>query len=227
MSYDLIVVGGGTAGMVCAIAAAEHGAHPVVIEKTDDVGGTLHMSSGQLSAAGTRRQRERGIEDHPDRHFDDVMRIGRGAADPALVRLAVDEAARTLDWLEAIGIEFEPETPAIYLGHEPYSIPRTCWGPEGGRSILKVLRRRWDQERAAGRISVLFEHAVQELIVERRTRHWRARVGPGRREDAARACHGPGHRRLRRRPRVVRRPHAAGRAPHLPPAGARRRATAS
>lgn len=165
-SWDLIIVGGGTAGIVCAISAAEAGAHPLVVEKTDDVGGTLHLSSGQLSAAGTRRQRAHDIEDDPERHFEDVMRLSRGTADPVVVRRAVEEAPHTIDWLEDIGFEFVPEVPAIYYGHEPYSIPRTYWGPEGGRSVLAVLRRRWDEERAAGHITVRFEHRATDLIVD-------------------------------------------------------------
>lgn len=161
---DLIVVGGGTAGMACAIIAAEHGARVVVVEKTDNFGGTLHLSSGQLSAAGTRRQRTRGIEDSPDRHFDDLMRLSNGHADAALVRLAVDEAPHTIDWLEELGFEFDPSTPALYYGHEPYSRPRTYWGPEGGRSVLRALTGRWTELVEASQITVLFRHRADELI---------------------------------------------------------------
>jgi fumarate reductase flavoprotein subunit len=164
---DLLVVGGGTAGMACAIVAAEAGAEVVVVEKTGDVGGTLHLSSGQLSAAGARRQRERGIDDDsPDRHFEDVMRLSRGTADPVIVRKAVEEAAATIDWLDDLGFEFAPEAPAIYYGHEPYSMPRTYWGPEGGRSILRVMRPLFDRQVAAGRIRPLFEHRAAALIQE-------------------------------------------------------------
>jgi fumarate reductase flavoprotein subunit len=161
---DLIVVGGGTAGMACAITAAEAGARVVVVEKTDDLGGTLHLSAGQLSGAGTRRQRTRGIEDSPDRHFEEVMALGHGHADPVLVRLAVDEAPHTIDWLEELGFEFAPESPALYYGHEPYSRPRTHWGPEGGRSVLRALNARWSELADSGRITVLFRHPADELI---------------------------------------------------------------
>lgn len=163
---DVVVVGGGTAGLACAIAAAEAGARVVVVEKTDDVGGTLHVSTGQLSAAGTRRQRERGIDDSPDRHYDDVMRIGRGTADPALVRRAVDEAAATLDWLEELGLELVPKTPVVYRGHEPYSVARTCWGPRGGRSILAALRPAFEAHVAAGRVGLLLRHRALALLRE-------------------------------------------------------------
>jgi fumarate reductase flavoprotein subunit len=125
IKFDIVVCGAGTAGLPCAIAAAEAGATVAVIEKDDQVGGTLHISSGQMSAAETRIQRAREIEDTTDAHFDDVMRLGHRKNDPALVRLAVEEAPRTIDWLEELGFPFPDDVPIIFHGHEPYSTPRT------------------------------------------------------------------------------------------------------
>jgi fumarate reductase flavoprotein subunit len=164
--FDVVVVGAGTAGLACAIEAAERGARVAVVEKSDSVGGTLHVSGGHMSAAGTRRQRERGIEDSPDLHYEDVMRISQGEADPALVRLAVDEAAHTLDWLDDLGFPFDPTTPAIVYGHEPYSQPRTHWGVDGGRSILATLAPVWEGHVAAGRIEPKLAHELLGLARE-------------------------------------------------------------
>ena len=94
--FDVIVVGAGSAGLPCAILAAERGARVAVIESSSEIGGTLHVAGGHLSAAGTRRQQERGIQDTPDDHYADVIRINRGTSDPTLVRLAVDHAAATV-----------------------------------------------------------------------------------------------------------------------------------
>ena len=69
----IIVVGAGTAGMCCAIRAAELGAKVLVIEKDSLVGGTLHVTAGHMSGGGTKRQAEKGIEDSPTLHFEDVM----------------------------------------------------------------------------------------------------------------------------------------------------------
>ena len=65
MEADLIVCGAGTAGLACAILAAEGGARVTVVEKDVEIGGTLHLSAGQMSAAGSRLQRSKGIEDSP------------------------------------------------------------------------------------------------------------------------------------------------------------------
>ena len=166
VGVDLIVVGAGTAGIPCAITAAEAGAKVAVVEKHDEVGGTLFVSAGQMSAAGTRQQRARGIEDTADAHFEDVMRIGHGKNDPAIVRLAVDEAAATVNWLEEIGYPMPEEMPIQNPGHELYSADRTYWAPELGQAILNTLRPRFDDLVAAGRIELLLEHSLTELITD-------------------------------------------------------------
>jgi fumarate reductase flavoprotein subunit len=164
MSWDFIVAGAGTAGLTTAIFAAQRGARVLLLEAAERVGGTLHWSSAQMSGAGTRRQAERGIQDHPDLHFDDVMRITAGRANPELVRLAVDHAADTLNWLEDEGFDFEPTTPVIFHGHQAYGRARTYWGREEGRSILAVLERRLNAAIATGQVELLLKTQFRELL---------------------------------------------------------------
>ena len=164
--FDIVVCGAGTAGLACSIAAAEAGARVVVVEKDVEIGGTLHLSAGQMSAAGSRLQSAKGIDDSPDRHFEDVMRIGQGRNDPELVRLAVGEAAATIDWLEELGFPFPEEMPIIYHGHDPYTRPRTYWGPEMGVSILRTIAPRFEELVAEGAVTLLLGHRLRELVVE-------------------------------------------------------------
>ncbi len=55
--YDVIVVGAGTAGLPTAINATEREARILLLDKSDDIGGTLHVTAGQMSAAPTECQR--------------------------------------------------------------------------------------------------------------------------------------------------------------------------
>ena len=130
--YDVIVVGAGTAGIPAAGFAAMRGARVLLIEAADRIGGTLFLSGGNMSAGGTRVQAAKGIDDSPDRHYDDIMRISRYSADSTMVRLAVDNAPDTIHWLLDIGFEMLPEMPVINYGHEAYTVPRTYWGPKLG-----------------------------------------------------------------------------------------------
>ncbi|MEZ5500674.1 MAG: FAD-dependent oxidoreductase [Steroidobacteraceae bacterium] len=165
--YDVIIVGAGTAGLPAAIVAAERGARVLLLEAAPAVGGTLFLSTGQMSAAGTRLQRSKGIEDSPQQHYDDVMRISRNTADPVLVRLAVNEAAATFDWLMDLGLKPLPEHPILGAAHEPYSVARYAWGANGGRDILGVLTAPLAAQVAAGRIDLALDTSVTALLTDR------------------------------------------------------------
>ncbi|MBM3502363.1 MAG: FAD-dependent oxidoreductase [Alphaproteobacteria bacterium] len=166
--WDVIVIGGGTAGMPTAIFAARRGAKVLVLERADELGGTLHLSSGQMSAAGTKRQAKVGIQDSADDHYDDVMRICKDTADPTLVRLAVDHAAETYDWLEQEGFVPIEGHPVLGHAHEPYRTRRYYWGPDMGRSILKTLLPLFQAEVKKGGVTLQLETTVTALVTDAR-----------------------------------------------------------
>jgi len=136
---DIAIIGAGTAGMPIAIEAAQAGASIVVIEQSDRIGGTLHVSAGQMSGAGTQLQQSKGIVDSPAEHVADARRISRETCNVPLVTKAAALAGETIDWLMAQGFDVDPACPAILHLHEAYRVRRTYWGREGGRSILKIL----------------------------------------------------------------------------------------
>ncbi|MCB2106640.1 MAG: FAD-binding protein [Rhodobacteraceae bacterium] len=162
--WDIIIVGGGTAGIPAGIFAAQRNAKVLIIEASQQLGGTLFLSTGQMSAAGTQLQAAKGIADTPQMHFDDVMRISKKTADPALVKLAVFNAAETFDWLTANGLQPLPEHPVLGLAHEPYSAKRYAWGEEGGISILDVIEPLALAEVNAGRLVIQRATRVRELL---------------------------------------------------------------
>lgn len=162
--FDLVVVGAGTAGMPAAIEASGLGLKVLVVEGSDRLGGTLWRSWAQMSAAGTSLQRAKGIRDEPHLHFDDVMRISKGTADPTLVRLAVNHAPRVIEWLLGMGFDVDPASPAILHFHEPYSLPRTYWGRRGGRSVLDVLIPAFEKATRTGDVTVQMQTRLTSLL---------------------------------------------------------------
>lgn len=52
MTADVAVVGGGFAGMVSAVRAAEQGAHVVLLERSGQLGGNARFAMGWISGAG-------------------------------------------------------------------------------------------------------------------------------------------------------------------------------
>lgn len=162
-SFDALIVGGGGAGIMAALFAARGGARMALVERAERLGGCLLVANGQMSAAGTRLQREQGIADSADLHFEDVMRISRGTADPALVRLAVENAATTFDWLCDQGFTVEPGHPVLGNSHEPYSRPRYYWSRERGHAVLACLEPLLAQQVGRGAISLWCETGIDAL----------------------------------------------------------------
>ncbi len=165
--YDLVIIGAGTAGIPAAIFAAARGASVLVLDAAATIGGTLWLSSAQISAAGTRVQRQQGIVDTPDLFFQDLMRISRGTIDQSIARLAVDNAATTVDWLMDNGYELLPGYPVKGIAHEPYSVPRYYWSALRGIGILNAMRPQFMQGVEAGKIDLLLEHRAVALSTDR------------------------------------------------------------
>ena len=47
-TFDVVVLGGGIGGLSAALAAFEHGLRPVLLEKSDQLGGTTSDSYGLI-----------------------------------------------------------------------------------------------------------------------------------------------------------------------------------
>lgn len=165
--FDAVVVGAGGAGLATTIAAAGAGARLLLVEKTDRLGGMLHIANAEMSGAGTRRQRARGIDDDPERHWADVRRIAHDLCDAELAGRSVRAQGETIDWLDGLGFEFDPLCPGLIHGHEVYATPRTYWGVRLGRSVLEVLAAEVDRLAEQGRVSILVGARAERLLSDR------------------------------------------------------------
>lgn len=95
----VVVIGGGGCGLTAALAAHQAGAEVLVLERDPSTLGTTAMSTGLIPAAGTRQQRERGIEDSPERFARDIVAKARGQTDERMALALARESARTVEWL--------------------------------------------------------------------------------------------------------------------------------
>lgn len=115
--FDVIVIGGGGAGLAAAAEAARLGRKTILLEKNPDIGGSTSWSVGSISATNTPHQLGRGILDSPDEHFDDLELLAGGYANRdnrSLRRILVDHTNEMMDWLNSIGLVFvgpNPEPP--------------------------------------------------------------------------------------------------------------------
>lgn len=99
IEVPVVVVGAGAAGLTAALAARDAGADVLLIERDENPRGSTSMSQGYACAAGTKIQREKGIDDDADRFYDDIMARTKNKADPRIARTVADNSGQTIDWL--------------------------------------------------------------------------------------------------------------------------------
>lgn len=104
---DVVVIGGGNAGLAAATEASAAGAKVVLLEKMSFLGGNTLRSGGAYNSVDPVRQSKQGIEDSIQKHYEQTLAGGDNAADPALVRIFAEGAPEGLKWLEGMGMKFD------------------------------------------------------------------------------------------------------------------------
>ncbi|HWU02770.1 MAG TPA: FAD-dependent oxidoreductase [Novosphingobium sp.] len=163
---DVLVVGAGTAGIPAALGAAQRGLDVLLVEAAQDVGGTLHLSSASISAAGTSLQAAHGIEDSAEQHFADALRINHGTGDHALLRRWTQDAAEMVEWLLSIGWTCTPDTGVFAPEHDLYSQPRTYRSTHQGFEVLDAYRAELARVQAAHKLDISLGTRMTDLLVE-------------------------------------------------------------
>jgi fumarate reductase flavoprotein subunit len=110
LSTDIVVVGGGIAGVSAAIAAAQNGAKVILVERQAFLGGSSGLASGVFDLGGTDLQKAKGIEDTPDafnQYLLDAARGQGGERDPRQTFMVATHGNELISWLTSHGVVFE------------------------------------------------------------------------------------------------------------------------
>ena len=92
---DVVVAGAGGAGLAAAYEAGRAGARAIVFEKQQRLlESSTAISVGRFSFAGTDIQLAHGVHDSNELLSRDILQVGRGRNDPALVQAYVDHQDR-------------------------------------------------------------------------------------------------------------------------------------
>src|SRR5688572_12462723 len=120
--YDVLVMGGGVAGLSAAVRAARTGCSVIVVTK--DV---LGASATQYAQGGVAAAFQEDV-DSPELHFADTITAGAALCDEDAVRVLVEEGPQRILDLVALGAEFDRSD------DETYALTR-----EGGHSVARIL----------------------------------------------------------------------------------------
>lgn len=120
---EIVVIGAGLAGMSAALSAAEAGASTILIEKM----GTFQTRGHHTAFVDSRLQKKLGIEVDKEEFIRSFMKHSANKADQRLIRMWVEGAHETADWMldmaDAIGLEvsiFNFPPPASFNNADEY-----------------------------------------------------------------------------------------------------------
>jgi fumarate reductase flavoprotein subunit len=156
--FDVIVVGGGGAGLAAAIEAKRAGASVLICEAADRLGGSTALSGGLVLAADTKFQKAQGITDSADDFYDYIMIMNRWEIEAAVARRYADESGATIDWLVDLGIEFEPTLYPVALS----PVPRGHSPKESGFGIVKAMSSAINKLRVETALNVRIEQLLTD-----------------------------------------------------------------
>lgn len=151
---DIIVVGGGNAGLPAAITAHDKGAKVIVLETSGGMASSLAMIMGGTPFAGTDMQKEEGIEDSADMLYEEAVEVSGGSQE--LWRAIADRQLEVYEWLKSIGAK-----PELLLRAPGHRLNRNIRFEGHGPGLCKTLREATEDKK----IDVRHKHRAEKLIV--------------------------------------------------------------
>jgi L-aspartate oxidase len=155
-SFDVLVLGGGIAGLTAAIAAARRWRVGLLTKSTFEET-TTFLAQGGIAAAI-------GEGDSPQLHFDDTLKAGAGLCDEEAVRVLVNEGPDRVRELMEICPRFDKVDGQIVLGREgAHSLPRIvhAGGDATGSEVSSALA---EAARVGSRVQLYEDEFVIDLL---------------------------------------------------------------
>ena len=169
---DVLIIGGGIAGIVSALELLDSGKKIVLLDRDDPskFGGLAKESFGGILMVGTPQQKLTGIKDNPEKAFQDWCRIADFGPEDNYPKLWAQYYAQNClrdiyHWLSKRGVRFFPVVHWVERGHhrKGNSVPRfhMVWGT--GKELIDSLVKVLNRHKNRRNLSVHFHHQVESL----------------------------------------------------------------
>eukprot|EP01087_Luapelamoeba_hula_P009054 TRINITY_DN230_c0_g1_i1.p1 TRINITY_DN230_c0_g1~~TRINITY_DN230_c0_g1_i1.p1 ORF type:complete len:640 (+),score=130.61 TRINITY_DN230_c0_g1_i1:145-2064(+) len=165
-SNQVIIVGGGLAGLSTAHTVLERGGSVVVIDKNSFLGGNSTKATSGINGALTKTQIGQSIGDSVQKFYEDTAHSARGAVRPELVKVLTYQSGSAVEWLqEAFGLDL-----SLVSRLGGHSFPRTHRGKERfpGMTITYALMEKLEDIAKAhpNRARIITKARVTKFVKE-------------------------------------------------------------
>ncbi|MGA5201309.1 fumarate reductase/succinate dehydrogenase flavoprotein subunit [Streptomyces variegatus] len=149
LTCDVLVIGGGTAGTMAALTAAEHGANVLLLEKAHvRHSGALAMGMDGVNNAVIPGRAE------PDDYVAEITRANDGIVDQSTVRQTATRGFDMVQRLESYGVKFEKDEHGDYSVRQVHRSGSYVLPMPEGKDVKKVLYRQLRRREMRERIRI-------------------------------------------------------------------------
>ena len=159
MDYDVVVVGSGLSGSVCALRCVQNGLKVLLVEKLNSLGGSSALSTLRMAVCECEFQKMANIKDSKEIFFEDIKRVTNGMNHDNLTRKVVANSNFALEFLLSNGVKFKDEV-ILQDGH---SVARTIVPKNGSYGVLNPL---YEKLLNARNCDILIEHEMINLKID-------------------------------------------------------------
>jgi succinate dehydrogenase/fumarate reductase flavoprotein subunit len=160
LKTEVLIIGGGAAGLRAAIEARTLGADVCILSKGPLArSGITPLAYASFQAAfGTNDAR-----DNPDIHYQDIIEEGRSLSDQCLARVLADESIPRARDLEKFGVKFKKQNGKFFQVHHPgQTYPRCIFIKGMGFGLVTGLKNEIYRH---SNIKILEDFCVSHLLV--------------------------------------------------------------
>ncbi|MCF6201608.1 MAG: FAD-dependent oxidoreductase, partial [Hydrogenimonas sp.] len=158
--YDVLVIGGGGAGLCAALGAKSRGAKVALLGKNYPTRSQTSMAQGGINAALGNSG-----SDSVEAHISDTLRSSRTLGSEEMIRKLCEGALEAIEWLDEIGTPFSRleggKVAQRRLGGA--GAARACYAQD--YTGLKILHTLYDKALGSG-VEFLNEYFLLNFIVE-------------------------------------------------------------
>ncbi len=142
LSTDLVIVGGGAAGMIAAINAADRGLKVVLLEKMRFLGGASAICGGSVITQGSKLQKDLGVtDDTPSKMAYDLLDNGHQRNDLNALAFYSNNIGRSIDWAMEKGVKFEKNFSFRAEYRTPRMVPLEGGCPRYAQTLRDLLAK--------------------------------------------------------------------------------------